>query len=140
MRFQMIDADQRQSRRQGQPLGRIQADDQRTRQPRPARDGNGIQLARAEMRLLQRAPDGRLDCFHVTAGGHLRKYAAVWSVDFRLGIEHVGKHPQAVLDHGRAGVVTGGFNAKDAQRELGRGFRQRLPPAFPLWRKEGFPA
>jgi hypothetical protein len=79
-------------------------------------DRDGVHVAQLHMGLLEGAGHHRVDHLHVLARGHLGEDAAEFGVHLRLGGDHVGERPAAILDHRRSGLVTGSLNTQDAGR------------------------
>ena len=115
MAFQVIDREQRQPGRKGQPLGRVDAHQQTARQPRPMRDPDGVQLGGAcNVRLVQRLADDGLDGQHVLAAGDFGKDAAKAPVQVDLRGDDVAVDRAPVFDDRGRGFVATGFDGKDA--------------------------
>ncbi len=86
----MIDCDQWLAEREGQRLGKGDADQERSGEPRSFRDGDGVQVSERDVGLTQRGADHRDDVAEVLAGGELRDYASVGCVRGDLGRYDVG--------------------------------------------------
>ena len=88
----MVDADQRLVPAERQTFGEIDADEQRPGQPRPARDGNGVESGHGVMRgRVDRLLDNRADRLDVHPRGDLREDAAVLAVHVDLRRDDVGR-------------------------------------------------
>ena len=117
--FQVVDRQQRQPGRKGQPFGRVDADQQTPRQPRPVRDRQRIEVAHlVHARAVQRLADHRLDGKHMLAAGDFGKDAAKAPVQFDLRGDHVGLDGAPVFDDRGRGFVTTGFNGKNTRHSL----------------------
>ena len=111
--FEMIDGDQRQPLRKGQSLGVGDAHQQRSGQSRAAGHGDGVQIVKRDIGLGQRRAHHRDNGAQMLAAGQLRHHAAIARVGRNLRGDDRGERARAALDHGRGGLVAGGFNAED---------------------------
>ena len=74
---QVVHRNEREPARGGERLGRRQAHQQRADQPRPARDGDGLDLLELRLGLLERLGEHRSDQLEVPTRGDLGDDAAV---------------------------------------------------------------
>ena len=81
-------------------------------------DGDGVELLKRQVRLLQRQAHHGADLLHMASRGDLRHNAAEGHVQRNLRVYDVGEHAPPVFHHGRRGLVAGGFNCKDAHMRL----------------------
>ena len=113
MAFQMIDRDQRLSRRERKPLACKQPDHHSADQSRPGSRGDGIELAGRDPGFGKHSgnqPGKNLD---MRPGGDLRDHSAERLVRGVLPDHCLRKDP-AIGRHQRGGaVVAGAFKAKD---------------------------
>ena len=114
MRFQVVDADQRQAAAQRQPFGGVHPDHQRAGQAWAARHGNRIHVPQIQMRLLERRLDDRVDRADVLARGHLRENPAELGVQIHLGGHRIRQDQAPVLDDRGGGLIAGGLDPQDA--------------------------
>src|SRR5262249_41110776 len=103
-----------------QRLGRLDADQQRTHEPRPARHGDAVQVGEPDARVGDGAPEHGRDGRDVLARRDLGHDAAVLGVHEDLGRDDVGAHAPTILDDGRRRLVARGLDPQD-QHSL-RGF------------------
>ena len=120
MRFQVVDADQRQPAAQRQSLGGVHPHHQRAGQARAARHGDGIHIRQPQVGLLQGRLDDGVDGADVLARGHLRENAAELGVQVHLGSHRVEQDHAPVFDDGGGGLVAGGLDPQDAGRRPGK--------------------
>jgi len=81
---QVIDGHERQASRPCERLRGRHADEERADQPRPGRDGDGVDVVERRARLVQRLLDDRGDELEVPARRDLRDDAAVPRVQLCL--------------------------------------------------------
>jgi hypothetical protein len=101
-----------QGRRQG--VGETGAHQQGAGQSRPPGIGDGVQVGQAQPRLLQDRPGQGDHPADVIPGRQFRHHAAVFGVHGHLGMDPVGQQASLGIEHGQAGFIAGGFNAKDS--------------------------
>ena len=140
--FQVVDGDQRDVQRHRQGLGRRQADDQGTDQPRAGRDGDRVQVAERHAGPVQGLVDHRQDLADVCPRGDLGHDAAVSLMqadlrghDARTDPRHADVRRPRTLEDRRRRLVAGRF---DGQQEVDRpllcpspGGIGRLKPPWP---------
>ena len=81
MPLQMIDLHQRSVLSDGEPFGERYADQQRSEQPRAARNGDTVHLVGSHARLFQGKVHYRNDILSVGAGSEFGNDAAVFGVN-----------------------------------------------------------
>ncbi len=107
----VVDRNERQAAGRGEGLGGLQSAEQRSHEPRPLRDGDGLELIGRHARAAQRIGQHRAHRLHVLAGGELRHHATVGVVHALRG-DRVAEHPVAV-EHSGAGVIAGGLDGEE---------------------------
>ena len=117
MPLQVVDLHHRHVERQGQPLGKRDAHEQRAEQAGTAREGDTVQVGHADARLADRPVDYRNDILLVRARGQLGDYASVLPVNFLTGND-VRQQPSAP-DHGGRRIVARGFDSQDRYVHFG---------------------
>ena len=122
MRGEMVDRDQRQLVRGGDPLGEVEADEQRRDQPGRMGHSHGVEVVERHARRLQRLVQGRADRGQVGACGEFRDDAAVRGVFGDLGRHRVGQDPFSVLHDRHGGFIAAGFDPQD-QAHIGSASR-----------------
>ena len=113
MRFDMIHGNKRLTSGEGDPFGRIQANQQRRSQTGTERSRDGIDFVNGRMALGQRLLDHGIDQVEMVARRKLRDNATVWTMQGNLRTDDVGKNLRAVGDDRGGGLVTGGLDAED---------------------------
>ena len=115
MTGKVVHPHQRQAGPGGKPLGQHHPGHDPPDQARPRRHGDGVEIAQADPRLLQRGLDAKVQPLGMGAGGDFRHDAAEGRVQRRLARNDRGQHA-AVLGHDRGGgVVATALDAKDGQ-------------------------
>ena len=124
--FQVIDRDERNVERQGQRLGRGQADDQGPDQARPRGDGDHPQVAERDSRPAQGLVDHGQHLPDVGSRGDLRNHPAEPLMQAHLRSHHAGEDPRhpdgrrpRPLEHRRPGLVAGGLDGQEDQAGCG---------------------
>ena len=120
MSLQVVDLHHRYVERQGQSLGERDADQQRSEQAGPAREGDAVDLRGRNPRLLNGRIDHRDDVLLVRTRGQFGDYAAVFAVHLLRG-DHV-RQERGVADDGRRRVVARRFDAQDCNIHAGNLF------------------
>jgi len=87
--FQVIHADQGQIAPQGEPLGEVDADQQRARQARAARDRDGVDRVERQAGVVQGLPGDVGDRLDVRARRDFGEDAAILRVQVDLGRDDV---------------------------------------------------
>ena len=96
-----------------QPLGELDAHQQRADQAGPLRYGDGIQISEQTASLGEgRAADGR-DRFQLRARGQLRVDAAIRRVQLDLRGDNLRAHPPPILDDRRRRLITRALDTED---------------------------
>ena len=111
--FEVVDAHQRGLLGEREALRRIHADEERSRESGAVGDGDSVEVAQLDGRLLQGLPDDSVEGEHVLARGDLRNDAAVLGVHLDLGRDDVGVDGPPVLDDGGGRLVAGCLDAED---------------------------
>ncbi len=114
MAFQVVHAHQRQARPKRHTFGRVHPHHQRPGQTGSARGSDGVDVAQGQVRFGERFFDDRQDGQHVLARGHFRVDAAVAGVDVHLRGDGGSQQCASVFEHGRGGLIAGGFDGEDA--------------------------
>ena len=113
MAADMVHRNERHTERERGGLGKVHADEQRTDEPRRARDGHGVNVAAAQTGHLQRTVCKLGDDLHVRARGDLGHDTAVDGVQVGLRKDLIGQHLAPVAHEGDGRLVTGRFNRKN---------------------------
>jgi hypothetical protein len=108
----MMNADERQRAAERDALRDREPDEQRADEPRPARDGDPVDVVEPDARLRERAVDHREHVPDVLARRELRHDAAVRPVD-RVLRRDDGRGERAVLEDGGRRVVARALDAED---------------------------
>ena len=85
--FEVVDADQGGLLGEGKALRRVHADEEGARKTGAVGDGDPVEVAQLDGRLLQGLPHHGVEREHVLARGDLRNDAAVLGVHLDLGRE-----------------------------------------------------
>jgi len=109
----VIHGNQRQVLREGQRLGVCDSNQQRSRQTRPGRDGNRIEIGERYACLGQRCSNHRNDGPQMFAAGQLRHHSPVAKVSRNLGGHDRRKRSRSALDDRRSSLVARGFNTEN---------------------------
>ena len=110
--LEVVDRDQGQPPRGGDRLRGAETDEQGADQARPGGHRHRFDAVEIDPGLAQGGEHDRLDQLQVLAGRHLGNDPAVVIVRSGLRGDHVGEDPRPV-EHGGAGVVTGGLDRED---------------------------
>ena len=111
--FEVVDADQRGFLGEGEALCRVDSDEERSRKAGAVGDGDSVEVAQLDGRLLHGLPHHGVEREHVLARGDLRNDAAVLGVHLDLGRDDVGVDGPPVLDDGGGRLVAGCLDAED---------------------------
>ena len=125
MAFEVVHADGGNAQRQCQRVAGCRAHQQGAGQARAAREGDGVEIARANLRFVQHAPGQRQHAPDVIARRQLRDHAAVVFMHRHLRMQglrqqavcRVRAATQAVVERD-AGFVAGGFDAEDKHGQV----------------------
>ena len=109
--LKVVDFDHRDVAGDRKPLGERHAHEQRSDQPRAAREGDGVDPVGGDARLLERRVHDGDDVLLVGPRGQFGDHAAVFDVN-RLRGDDV-RQQDVVAEHGGRGVVTRGFDAEN---------------------------
>ena len=123
--LQVVYAEQGQPGGERQPLGRVDAYEQRAGEARAVGHGDAVQLGQLDARGLQGPADHRDDGEEVLPGGGLGDDAAEVGVEVGLGGDDVGDYMAAVLDDGNGGLVAGGLDAEESHSPVTGGMCRR---------------
>src|SRR5687767_15413726 len=85
MRLEVVDRDERTAERVGHPFGGVHAHDQRTGEPGPLRDGNGVDVVAVDSGVPQCLLDDRDDGRDMASCRELGNDTAVALMDVELG-------------------------------------------------------
>ncbi len=110
--FEVVDGDERLAKAEGEGLGEGDADQQRSGEAGAGGDGDSVEVLIGAIGTLQGLADDRHNGAEVLAAGELGDHSAVVGVD-KLAGDDVGEHLMPVAQHGRGGLVAGGFDAED---------------------------
>ena len=110
---QVVDRHQRKPQRPGERLGRGEADQERPDQPRPARDGDALDVGEACPALPERLANDRRHELEVPARSNLGDDSAVFRVQLGLRGDDVGKDLSVLGDERGSSLVTRGLQAED---------------------------
>ena len=121
--FEVVDGDQRDVERQGQRLGRGQADDQRPDQPRPGRDGDRAEVAerRRPARVRASSITGRIcrTCAREAISGTTPPNRSCRSICEATTLERIARHARRrrprPFQHRRAGLVAGRLDGQEQE-------------------------
>ena len=91
MTFEMIDGEERLAAREGDALGRHDADHDAADQAGPAGRRDGVEIVEAQLRLGQGRLDQPVDAFEMGAGSDLRHHAAEAAMLGELAVDDVGQ-------------------------------------------------
>ena len=106
MTVQVVDRHEREPQRPGERLRRREPDEERADQPRPARDGDALDVRQLGAGLAERLADHRRDELEVPPGCDLRDDPSVARVEIGLRGDDVGANLAVVGDQRRRRLVT----------------------------------
>ena len=116
--FNMVDAHQRFSRREGQTLHAVDAGQQRTDQSRSLCDRQGVHFLQTHACFPQRLVHYPVAGFHMGPAGNLRHHTAIEFVQVNLAEHHIAQDLPAVLNYGCRGFIAAGLQGEDADSFL----------------------
>ena len=111
----VVDGIQRLVEREGERLGRADADHESTRQPGTARDGDGVNVTKGDAGPVEGLAQGRGERLEVGAGRDLGHDSAVSRVLLHRRCDHVGEQGRAANDPD-AGLVAARLDAEHQGR------------------------
>ncbi len=111
--FKMVDGDERKILREGQRLGIGDADEQRAGETWAGGDSDGVKVAEADLRLLNRCTHDRNDGAEMLATGEFRDDSAVARVSGDLRCDDGRKRAGTALDDSSSGLVAGRLDGED---------------------------
>ena len=111
--FEVVHPDQRLVVDPGEGLREVDANEQRSGEPGPVRDGHRLDVVPRHAGAGPRLVQDRHDPAQVGSGRHLRDDAPGRSVERDLGGNDVGVDPPAALDDRDAGLVARQFEGED---------------------------
>ncbi len=109
---EVVDGVERPVEREGKRFRGADADHERAREPRAVRDGDRVEVGKADARLGERGPKGGLERFEVGAGGDLGNDPAEARVLIHRRGDHVGQQRLAAHDS-NAGLVAAGLDSEN---------------------------
>ena len=126
---EVIDPVKGQARRRREPLGKHHTRDNAADQARPMGDGDGVNLAKAQLCGLKRAGDHLIKPLHMGARRDFWHNAAKSRMEPRLTFHDRGCDA-APTHHCRSGVIATAFDTKNCLRvaQLADPLRQDCPP------------
>src|SRR5258708_27344787 len=131
MPLEMMDADRRNAKRQGERVGKGRADQQRAGKPRPlgiADAGQFVEFLLCKIKNLSRE---RRKAPHMVTRGQLRHDAAVGLVHVGLGVHQMRKQaPGLVVIQSHPCLVAGGLDTQDEHSPILIQFRPFSGPGF----------
>ncbi len=122
MRGQVVNPVQRLAECERIRLGGGHPDQQRALQARPGRDGDRVDLRRADTGPGERALEGRDHRLQVRPAGHLGHHTAEPRVFLDAGSYRVGQQ-FVPADQPDAGLIAGGLDAQNERAQWSRSFR-----------------
>ena len=125
VRLEMVHGDEREPARQGDGLGRGDADDQPADQARACGRGDAIDLLQAEASLGERLGDQTIEQLDMGARRDLRHHAAELGMQRKLRAHQIGKDDafaaRLAADQGCRGLVAARLDAEDDEVALSLG-------------------
>ena len=116
----VVDADEGKTRRRGQRLSHLDADEERAHQARTASHRDALELIHPAPRLSQCLVEHRKHALQVVARSQLGHHPAPLLVHVLLGVDHVREHGPAQalaeLHHRGGGLVAARLQPEDAHR------------------------
>jgi hypothetical protein len=117
--LEMVDGIEWLARRAGNRLAGHEPDEEAADQPRPARRGDGIEIAEPAPGAQQRFGDEAIQRLHMGACRDLRHHAAIGAVFLELAQDHFAQDfapPIRIAHHnGSGGLVAARFDAENGQ-------------------------
>ena len=112
--LQVVYAEQGQTGGERQPLGGVDADEQRSGETGAVGHGDAVEVGQLDASVLQGPADHGDYGEEMLPGGGFGDDAAEAGVEVRLGGDDVGDYPAAVLDDGDGRLVAGGLDAQES--------------------------
>ena len=129
MAFEVVDAEQGFSSREGEPLGNVDADEQGARQAWAVGNGDGVQVSPIDVGDLERFLERGQDRSQVRSRRLLGHHPAVPRVEISLRRDDVGLDETAVANHRHGRLVAAGFDTENACHNNGGMSKTRTPDA-----------
>ena len=111
--FKVVDGDEGQALGKGEGFGVGDANEERSGEAGTAGDGDGVEVGEGDVGLGQGGAHDGDDGAEMLAAGQLGDDSAIAGVGGDLGGDDRGEDASAALDHGRGGLVAGGFDTED---------------------------